>query len=156
MLPSAPVTKLPPELLQTIADNLDIEDYMNLRRSYPQFWRSLKPPALSPLLELEFSAFAIEHKVLVCHICCRLRPVSKFADDIVHRGVYKPSRPERFCIECGIRSGFEGYGRDDWGILNGEMHAICPVCREAGSVGRHWRWETGGCCATPSSQAALK
>ena len=138
MSPSAPITKLPAELLQAIADNLDIEEYMVLRRSYPQVWQSLKPPALSNLLKLEFSAFAIEHKVLACHICCRLRPLCKFADDIVHRGMLKRSRPERFCIDCGIGSGFEGYGSDDWvATLDGEMHARCPLCRDVGSVGRH-------------------
>lgn len=156
MSPSAPITKLPAELLQAIADNLDIEEYMVLRRSYPQVWQSLKPPALSNLLKLEFSAFAIEHKVLACHICCRLRPLCKFADDIVHRGMLKRSRPERFCIDCGIDSGFEGYGSDDWvATLDGEMHARCPLCRDVGSVGRHWRWESGeGCCGRPPSSIA--
>ncbi|CAF9906210.1 MAG: hypothetical protein ALECFALPRED_002160 [Alectoria fallacina] len=157
MLPSAPIAKLPAELLQAIADNLDIEEYLNLRRSCPLAWFSLKPPALSLLLELEFSAFAIEHKVLACHLCCRLRPLSKFADDIVHRGVHKRSRPERFCIECGISGGFKGYSWDDWAMVNGEMHARCPVCRELGGVGRRWRWDSGeGCCARPPSQDVLK
>lgn len=157
MPPYPPITKLPAELLQAIADNLEIEEYMNLRRSFPQVRRSIKPPALSLLLELEFSAFAIEHNVLACHICCRLRPLSKFADDIVHRGVHKRSRPERFCIECGVNNGFEGYSKDDWALLDREMHARCPVCKELGSVGRQgWRWDSGlGCCGRPPSQDAL-
>lgn len=136
MPPSAPITKLPAELLQAIADTLDIKDYMNLRRSYPHACRSLQRPALSTLLELEFSDFAIAHKVLACHICCRLRPPSKSVNDMVHGAMHKRSIPKRFCIECGVSSGFEGYSKDDWGILNGNTHARCPVVREFGSVGR--------------------
>lgn len=139
MSPSTPITKLPAELLQAIAEKLDIEDYMNLRRSYPHVWHSLKPLTLSALLSLEFSAFAIEHKVLACHICCQLRPLDKFAEDIVHRGLCKRSGPERFCIECGVRGGLEGYGQDDWAFMNGKIHTRCPVCKEFGSMGGHWR-----------------
>ena len=132
MAKSSLMMKLPPEIHLAIADNLAFPDIVNLRNTSVYFHSLIKRLTHKELLEAEMSPFANLHHLYTCMDCVRLRPSSKFADNM-RKGKKRKEGQEkhaRFCVECGIRPKprTSRYSPGTRIVVNGENKIMCISC----------------------------
>lgn len=131
----------PLELHTAIAAHLSFPDILNLKYTNRYLSALIPPLAHSELLEAEktpLSSFARGTGILstpeyyACKDCLRLRPKSKFADNMTKggRGCKGSTAFTRFCLDCGLnpKPGTTRYTRGSIILVGGRKFVLCAEC----------------------------
>lgn len=123
---------LPAEIHQLIIQSLDLPCLIRLKMTCRHFNALIPPLSVEQMMEVEVSAFGRQNDLYTCRDCMRLRPRTRFADNMVKK---KRARSgvdagKRFCVDCGInpRRGTTRYTRGSNIIIQGEQYVICRSC----------------------------
>ncbi|KAL8797030.1 MAG: hypothetical protein Q9195_000801 [Heterodermia aff. obscurata] len=126
--------------------SLNILDKLNLKFVNKYFHAFIPPYSHADYLKAE-NLEGAKGKFYACHICCRLRPRGKFADNarIQTKGPGASKAKDRFCIECGLKPDATGYTRlcrNTWIIINKVLWVVCYQCGNLGKAhngdGTNW------------------
>ncbi|KAJ5614582.1 hypothetical protein N7528_008236 [Penicillium herquei] len=128
------ICDLPTEILLIVAHHLDAFSLIWLQRSCQLFRGIIPSPTHLDIIEAETTQFGTENDLYACQDCLRLRPRTKFADNMVKRKKAKGGHnaKERWCVDCGInpRPGTNRYTAGNIITVLGEPYVICLRCRK--------------------------
>ncbi|KAF2664726.1 hypothetical protein BT63DRAFT_460219 [Microthyrium microscopicum] len=123
---------LPLELQEEIIGHLPFPAVVILKMTCAYFNGIIKPLTHQQLLDAEETDICKQTDSYACRYCLRLRPASKFADNMLKRrkSRYGGDVHRRFCIGCGIQSvpGSTRYSRGSQIFIGGVCHVICFRC----------------------------
>jgi hypothetical protein len=129
MVNPAPLLTLPVELQFMVAGYLSPRDSIYLKLTCHHFHTIIPPLTYHQLLEAKTPWFGREERYCACGDCLRLRPTSKFADNMLFTSWNKwtglPKDKKRFCVECGLKG---RYARNSHIAMGGVHHVFCDVC----------------------------
>ena len=121
---------LPREIFDLISNDLDFLDLHSLRLTCLYFHKLIPTHTHVELLGAETTIPGL----LTCVGCTRLRPTTKFGDEMVKElmAAGKNKAPERFCLECGRRPlpGLHRYGPGSRWREAGVPYVRCARCNE--------------------------
>ena len=104
---------LPKELHLSIIDQLErFPSSMTLRLVNTYFYNLLKPLNYQEMLIVEKNDYALDHDIVACHKCLRLRLGHQFNEYQRHvcvRGCRH--REKRTCIECSLQAFYDNSGK---------------------------------------------
>jgi hypothetical protein len=145
---SAPLLRLPLEMLTNITDRLALHDKVHLAMTNRYLRSMIKPPTQGEFLQVENSEWAISRQLYSCKGCAGFRPLLHFADDMrkgrrARRGAEAGTR---LCIKCGVDCGWYAAGTEisvlgRRAVLGQHCRALTDHTRakaSCGSVGALW------------------
>lgn len=128
---------LPTELQDYVIQYLDFPDVIFLKMTCRRFNSLIRPLNHGELLKAEHSIYSTDRRIYACRDCLRLRPASKFADNMLAairikgRFLYFTAA-RRFCVECGVnpRNGATArYSPGSHIVVQGVHYVICQTCK---------------------------
>jgi hypothetical protein len=140
--PKPTLLDLPVELQKAIIENLSPADFpakFNLRTTCHYFFALIQPPTHNELLAEEQSPYGCVKELFACRECLRLRPNTKFADDMRRKKNRAKGRQHacmRFCIDCSTKEthgpGTGKYTRGAHIKVMGVNYVVCMRCAQFG------------------------